>query len=317
MRKYWLLGIVPFVLWSCGGTTDPKKVDETPTRGDIRISVDDSYKLLIDAELDVFMNHYKYAHITPQYKPERDVITDFINDSVRTIVTSDTLTQNQLDYLKSKQVIARRTLIAIDAVAFIINRQNPDSLMTFPNLRKIFKGEITQWSQMYKDTKLGKVSVVFDNMKSSNARSCKSRFKIDSFPERVYAVQDNQQVIDYVSKNPGALGVISVNWISDKQDSTSRRFLNNVRVVALSSEFDDNGVEYMLPYQAYIAEQSYPFTRRVYMYCRESFSGLGRGFTNYVAGEQGQRIVMASGLMPAQVPLRLVQVSNNMEHLTR
>jgi phosphate transport system substrate-binding protein len=43
------------------------------------------------------------------------------------------------------------------------------------------------------------------------------------------------------------------------------------------------------------------------MNCRESFSGLGSGFVSFVAGEKGQRIILKSGLVPATMPIRIIQ----------
>jgi phosphate transport system substrate-binding protein len=62
------------------------------------------------------------------------------------------------------------------------------------------------------------------------------------------------------------------------------------------------------PYQGYIAERSYPFCRDVYMISRETFSGLGTGFVSFVAGDQGQRIILKSGLVPATMPVRLIEI---------
>ena len=38
-------------------------------------------------------------------------------------------------------------------------------------------------------------------------------------------------MIDYVSKNKNALGVVGVTWVSDRRDSTLMSFVNKVRVV--------------------------------------------------------------------------------------
>ncbi len=74
---------------SCtGGKTG---MNETPTRGNIKISVDESFEPLIDTEVYTFTHLYKNAKITPEYKPEPDVINDFMNDSVKVIVTSKKL----------------------------------------------------------------------------------------------------------------------------------------------------------------------------------------------------------------------------------
>ena len=73
---------------------------ETPTRGKIKISVDESFKPLIDSEVFTFTHLYKNANVTAEYKPEYDVINDFMNDSVRVIVTSKKLTDSQIQYLR-------------------------------------------------------------------------------------------------------------------------------------------------------------------------------------------------------------------------
>jgi len=78
-------------------------------------------------------------------------------------------------------------------------------------------------------------------------------------------------------------------------------------VVAVSSEFDTEGVEFTKPYQAYIADKSYPFIREVYMISRETFTGLGSGFISFVASDPGQRIILKSKLVPATMPVRLVE----------
>jgi phosphate transport system substrate-binding protein len=98
-----------------------------------------------------------------------------------------------------------------------------------------------------------------------------------------------------------------VNWISDSQDSVSEKFLKSVRVVEVGSSTS----EYCKPFQGYIAEGSYPFCRDLYMISRETFSGLGTGFVSFVAGDQGQRIILKSGLVPATMPIRLIEVKKD------
>ena len=43
---------------------------------------------------------------------------------------------------------------------------------------------------------------------------------------------------------------------------------------------------------------------------RETFAGLGSGFISFVAGEKGQRIILKSGIVPAAMPIRLIQIKN-------
>ena len=152
--------------------------------------------------------------------------------------------------------------------------------------------------------------VIFDNNKSGNIRYFKELFNIkDDLPANFYAVNNNPEVVDFVSRNPDALGIISVNWISDKDDSLSMSFINKINVIAVSQQFLDDG-SYYRPQPGFIYDKSYPFVREIYLISRETFAGLGSGFINWACAEQGQRIVLKSGLVPATMPIRLVQIKH-------
>lgn len=297
--------ILALGFFACGNSG---KLNETPTRGNIKISVDESYKLLMDSEIDTFEAIYAYAIINQSYKPEVSCFEDLINDSVRLIVVNRKLNDAEDQNLRSKKLIPRTTEIAHDAIAFIINRENPDSIFTFEQLQEIFNGKISDWSGINKNSTLGKLSVVFDNNKSGNPRYIKETFRLQSnFPDYCYAVNSNEEVINYVEKNIHAIGIVSVNWISDKNDTLSNKFLHQIKVARVSGEGNTEG-PFLKPYQAYVADGSYPFTRDVYIISREYFAGLGTGFASFVAGDQGQRIVLKSGLVPAAMPVRLVEI---------
>jgi len=302
------LTLVILLVSSCRNPMGVQPLDETPTRGNIKISVDESFQLLIDTQLYTFESLYINAHITPYYKPEVDVLADFMNDSVRTIVLTRDLTKEEKDYLLTQKFVARTTKVAHDALALIVNPANPDTIISDSQFADIFRGKITSWKQINPASQDKPVNVVFDNNKSGNVRYFREKFSLTgNFPSNCFAVNTNEEVINYVKNNTGALGIISVNWISDTQDSISEKFLKSVRVV----EVGTNSLNYCKPYQGYIAEESYPFCRDVYMISRETFSGLGTGFASFVAGDQGQRIILKSGLVPATMPIRLIQIKKD------
>ncbi len=304
--RYPLAGLM-LLLSSCMGGGNAGS-NETPTRGDIKISVDESFRPLIDTEIYTFTSLYTNAKIKPEYKPEYDVINDFMNDSVRVMVTSKKLSDNQIQYLRDTLVIARTTTFAYDALALITNKENKDSLLKFETVKDIFLGNITNWNQVNPRSKLGDMRVIFDNNKSGNIRYFKELFNIkDDLPANFFAVNNNPEVVDFVSRNPDALGIISVNWISDKDDSLSMSFIKKINVIAVSQQFLDDG-SYYRPQPGFIYDKSYPFVREIYLISRETFAGLGSGFINWACAEQGQRIVLKSGLVPATMPIRLVQI---------
>lgn len=288
-----------------GGTKEPR---ETPTSGNIKIAVDESFQPLIDTEVFTFTSLYTRAKVTPEYKPEYDIVNDFMNDSVKVMVTSRKLTDDQVQYLRDTLVVARTITFAYDALALITNRENKDTLINYETVRDIFTGKISNWNEVNPKSKLGEIRIIFDNNKSGNIRYFREHFELkDTLGKNFFAVNNNAEVIDFVSRNPDALGIISANWISDKDDSLSISFIKKVNVLAISQPFINDGTYYR-PYQASIYDRTYPFVREVYLISRETFSGLGSGFIQWATGEQGQRIVLKSGLVPATMPIRLVQI---------
>jgi phosphate transport system substrate-binding protein len=232
-----------------------------------------------------------------------------LKDSVKNIIINRPLTDKEKEYLNSQQYVPRSTKIAYDGLAFIINNQNPDSFLSYFQLKKIFSGENNSWKKINNNSSLQDIKVVFDNKKSGNVRYLLEKFSLnDSLPPYCQAVSTNSEVVNYVQQHTNAIGVVSVNWISDKHDSISHTFLNKVKVVAVSPVYDEQS--YVRPYQAYIADQSYPFVREVYYISRETFSGLGSGFASFLAGDQGQRIILKSKLVPATMPIRFVKIVN-------
>jgi phosphate transport system substrate-binding protein len=308
IRHYFCIVMILFMA-SCN-TGSNKEVLDTPTMGNIKISVDESFMPVIDSEVYTFTHLYKYAKITPSYKPEYDVISDFMNDSVKVIVTSKKLTDQQIQYLRDTLVIARTSTFAYDALAFIVNKENADSLLKYGTIEDIFHGNISNWNEVNEKSRLGTIRVIFDNNKSGNIRYFREKFELkDTLPANFYAVNNNKDVVDFVARNRDALGIVSVNWISDSDDSLSRSFVKKISVVAITQAHLDQNTYYG-PEQGWIYDKSYPFVREVYFISRETYSGLGSGFIYWACLEKGQRIALKIGLVPATMPIRIVQIRN-------
>ncbi len=301
MKKIIVLMLLHHLFTSCG-TDFNKPYSDTPTAGKVNITGDETLEPFIDATADTFMGLYQYAKLNVGYKSEADCFRDLINDSAKVIIVTRKCNASEEKYFKSKNLIPTTTRVAIDAIALIVNKENQDTLLQLEQLKNILSGKISDWKNINPKSESGKINFVFDNNGSSIVR-----FLSDSlmngqknFPEYCFAASSNAQVIDYVEKNKGSIGVIGVNWISDKDDPRMLSFIKRIKVVWLSTVADpvypDN---YFGPFQAYLFTGEYPLKREVYVINREGRNGLGTGFASFIAGEQGQRLVRLSGLLPS------------------
>jgi phosphate transport system substrate-binding protein len=272
---------------------------DTPTTGNLTISVDETFKPLIESEIDTFQKIYSYAEVKAIYKPETEAFNDLLNDTVRLIIVPRKLNDDELKIFKKWEIVPRVNKIAYDAVTLIGSMDLKDTSLTLIEI-----GELLSKKE---SNKFKNIKVVFDNNNSSTINYLKEKTNVNQLTERCYALNSSNAVIDYVSKQKNCIGVIGVNWISDKDDTTSLSFLKSIKVLEISK---DNDSETYKPYQAYIAQKFYPLWREVYIISKEAYTGLGTGLTAFIASERGQRIVLKFGLVPATMPVRLVELIN-------
>lgn len=303
-----LVATIGMVFASCGASES--LTQESTTRGSIKIGADNSYHRLTATEIATFESLYKYANIDLIEGPEGEMIDLLIKDSVRAVIISRELNEQEKEYFSLKKLFPKTTKICVDGLAFVLNKENPDSNLSYNRLKAWFEGSSDTWGDSSESKHL--LNIVFDHARSGNARYLKETFNIESFPAFCSAVNNNEEVINYVERTPGAIGIIGSNWISDPDDSVSGNFMSRVRLAGVSSENDPNGVlGYFKPYQGYLADKSYPFRRDVYIINRELGTRLATGFASFVAGDKGQRIILKAGLVPAYGVIRLVNTSTD------
>lgn len=301
-----------------GGAAHEEATD-TPTAGNVAIGIDETFAPILESQIDTFQKLYTNAHIKASYQPEEKVMLDLLNDKIKVAVVSRKLNKEEEAELKKQEMLPYTDRIGIDGLAIILNPANPDSLLTMTQLRDIFSGKTTAWNQVSGKKALGAVNVVFDNNRSST-----SRFMRDSLlrgavlAPKAFASESNPKLLEYVATHPSAIGVVGVNWISDRDDPVVRQYLSKVNVASITARPNPQPGDYIQPDQVYLAEktpaqlaqypelQNYPLRRNLYVISREARAGLGTGFIAFVVGQKGQLIFQKSGLMPSRVQARIM-----------
>jgi phosphate transport system substrate-binding protein len=284
---YVILGFI-FISGCQNGAAD--KETDTRTSGTIYISSDESFKPAIDSQVKVFEDRYPDAHIIVQYKPEAECLRDLTVDSIRMVFVTRKLTKDETDYLiDSMHIGPNQMIVARDAIAVIVNKSDPDSAFTVPEIKQILTGKFTK-----------NLIPVFDGLKATSTIRfiVDSILKGDSLSPKTVAGKTSEEVIDYVSKTPGAVGFIGVNWIGNPEDSTQLSFLTKVRIARL--EVSGMKDKFTIPVPATIFTLRYPLVRDLVYILKEQHNGLGHGFANFVSGETGQRVFKRAYLAPMQ-----------------
>jgi phosphate transport system substrate-binding protein len=288
------------ILAACENRRADGTVVDTPTSGEISIMVDEGYRPVIETSIDVFDSIYR-ARFHAKYVSESEAVKGLLDDSTEVIIITRSLKDDEMAFFKARGFTPRITPIAYDAVAFILNPANRDTLLTTDQLRDILNGKTDKWSQINPKSGLGDIQLVFDNAGSGTVRYCRDTIAGGAeLPKSVAALQTNA-----VAKHKNTIGIIGANWISDTDDKGVQAFRREIKLLDVAKAPGEEGFG---PYQAYLATRQYPFRRTVYIINCQGRAGLGLGFASFLASDPGQRIVMKSGLLAANVPIRLMKV---------
>jgi len=312
MKVYSSLAIVSFCLLAACEPPRKNGEDDTYNKGTISIASDESYKPIIEQEIVVFEGSYPKTKLNLKVTSQQDALSLLFKDSVRVIIANREFTAAELAELKEKRhgLKGKSIKIAEDAVAVALNQSNPDSNLTIAQLKGILEGSITDWKEINSKNTSGKIIPVFDNPNSSNLYTMAEKLGIDAakLQGRIFASGGQVQVIDYVNTNKGAIGFIGVNWIIDRDSPSQMNFNRKIRVANIKKTDSSEGFQ---PYQAYLKTNDYPLERNMFALTLESRNGLGSSFINWLTSDTGQRIILKSGLLPANAPIRVIEITKD------
>ena len=290
-----------FIVVACNKKQDtkPEDIEETLTSGKVTILVDNTAQPIIEDVLAVFHSVYNRAEIAQVNRTENEIVHALLKDSATIAVLPRLLTPQEEEYFRRKKITPRITHFATDAIALITNKEDKDTIIDVAEVIKVLKGETSARIK----------SLVFDNPNSSTVQYLLKLANVKTVPsQNIYALKSNEEVIKYVHDNKGAVGIVGVNWLVQPPQSLTR-YVENITVLAVGDvKSDSNEKKYYKPSQSNIGGGLYPLTRKLYLLNYQGRQGLGMGFATYLSAREGQRIILKSGLLPVDIPVREVDV---------
>jgi phosphate transport system substrate-binding protein len=276
---------------ACNNASPSGKVTDTPTRGTIYISVDESFKPVIEQQLKVFRSSFPDANIIASYKAEADCFRDLQKDSTRMVIVAKGLTKNEIDYYENKLFFQPQfAVLAYDAVAVIVNIHSKDSVFTIAQLKEILNG------------KKNIVAVMDGRNATSSVRYLRDSILHGSpFGKNVVAVNGNDAVIEAVKKSENAIGFVGLSWVGNVEEPKQKEDLKEIRLALIECVECEEKDIFAKPSQATITFGQYPLARPLYYILKENAAGLGSGFINFMSLERGQLIFRRAGIAPGKM----------------
>ncbi|PRD46976.1 PstS family phosphate ABC transporter substrate-binding protein [Sphingobacterium haloxyli] len=306
--KISMLAILLLSMAGCGGcsrtekkgasTGDSSVAKEVAPKEDVlvgvlNVAVDETAYPILKEQEDVFLAAYPNARLNLIMKPELLAIRELLSNEAGVAVLARELNETENDYFKKRSITPRKFPVWTDAIVVVNNTKLADTTVTIEYLVNAMKGESVDQKK-----------IVFDNLNSSTFRHLKDLGKLEKVASNYVEAQDgSKEVLEAVANDPDKIGILGYNVYLDLISSFPDK--NNIRILSVQNtvgETADN--KYYKPNQSTIAAEQYPLRRTFYVQNYQPNLGLGIGFSAFLTGDRGQRIVLKSGLVPATMPGR-------------
>ncbi|HUJ27011.1 MAG TPA: phosphate ABC transporter substrate-binding/OmpA family protein [Myxococcales bacterium] len=183
---------------------------------------------------------------------------------------------------------ATEHVVALDGIAVVVHPANRLGSLTVAQLRSIFSGEVNDWSQV--GGAAGPIRVYARDDRSGT---------YDTFQHLVLGKSllasgaqrfaDSAQLSDRVASDPAAIGFIGFPYV------------RSAKALAVAA----GGARPLLPSPFTVADESYPLSRRLYLYTLPSpRTPLVNEFVQFALSEAGQRVVRENGFVDLSIAAR-------------
>lgn len=190
--------------------------------------------------------------------------------------SSRPIKDTELDKAVNNGVDVVANIVAMDGLAVIVNPSNNVSKLTKKQVKDIFMGTISNWSQLGGNNE--KIVVVSRDTSSGTFEAFLT-LVLDGNKTRSDALMQasNQAVATTVAGTPGAIGYVGLGFLS-----------SSVKAIEI------NGV---MPSKETVVSGKYPVTRPLFMYTNGKPKGLVKEYLDFVLSAQGQQLVEEDGFV--------------------
>ena len=244
-------------------------------KGSISLAGSTSMEKLCEAMSESFMEQYPDINVTAEYTGSGAGIESLEAGSVDIGNASRNLKDGELE------AGAVENIVAIDGIAVIVDKDNTVTDLSSEDLGKIYKGEVTNWSELGgSDESI----VVIGHENGSGTRSAfEELLGLEDACKYAQELDSTGGVLAKVASTPGAIGYVSLDVVDDTVNAVS---LDG----AEASEESILAGNYLL---------SRPFVMATMGEVSEQ-NDLVKTWFDYIASEDGQAVIKGLGLILPQ-----------------
>jgi phosphate transport system substrate-binding protein len=218
-------------------------------------------------------------------------IAALINGTVDLANASRRIKDEEIATAQSQGIQPLEHIIARDAIAVIVNADNPVSELTLQQIADIYSGKITNWRELggedrpivklSRETNSGTHVYFLETVLRLGRSDDKTLFSTDTL-----LLPSSEGIVAEVRHNPNAIGYDGLGYVP-----------HDVKMIAIAKEA---GGDYILPSIETVNDKRYPIARDLYIYTNGEPTGVVREYLEWILSTEAQEIVAELGFVPVE-----------------
>ena len=216
-------------------------------------------------------------------------IAALVNGTVDLANASRKIKDEEISEAQANGVTPVEHIIARDAIAVIVNPNNPVSKLTLQQISDIYSGKYTNWNEvggedrpivrLSRETNSGTHVYFLETVLRLGSKEDKTLFSTNTL-----LLPSSEGIISEVRDNPNAIGYDGLGYVPD-----------DLKMVAIAEE---EGGAYVLPSIDTVNDKSYAIARDLYMYTNGDPAGIVKEYLDWILSDEAQQIVAELGFVP-------------------
>jgi len=216
-------------------------------------------------------------------------IAALINASVDIANASRKIKPEEQAQAEANGVLPVEFVIARDAIAIIVNHENPVDHLSIGQISDIYSGAVNNWRQvggedrpivrLSRETNSGTHVYFLEQVLRGGDKNDQTLFSTDTL-----LLPSSEGISAEIRQNPNAIGYDGLGYVTE-----------DLKVIAVS--LDATG-PFVLPAPETVNSEQYPIARDLYMYTAGEPTGEIKAYLDWILSSEAQRIVSELGFVP-------------------
>jgi len=217
-------------------------------------------------------------------------IASLINGTVDLANASRLIKPEEIEEAQSHGIDPVEHVIARDAIAVIVNPDNPVDQLTLQQISDIYSGKFNNWQEvggedrpivrLSRETNSGTHVYFLETVLRLGEDDNKTLFSRDTL-----LLPSSEGIIAEVRQNPNAIGYDGLGYVP-----------SDLKMIAIAKE---EGGAYVLPSIETVNDATYPIARDLYMYTAGEPTGIVQTYLEWIINsDEAQSIVKELGFVP-------------------